>query len=179
MKACNIKMYFSINKDDDEITFKIESETSIPYTPQSSGITELEDSQASFYQPTEISIDLSREEGRDKQNSKEKLNSFLTSRDVSPIRNSLTIPWDKATERTKRFYIRKAKQVVSAALEEIAPESSEMLLIALKTECKDEPSCSDSTLLEALVECYNNASTWSSRRQILSIMADKVSFKVF
>ena len=102
----------------------------------------------------------------------------MTSRDVSPIRNSLTIPWDKATERTKRFYIRKAKQVVSAALEEIAPESSEMLLTALKTECKDEPSCSDSTLLEALVECYNNASTWSSRRQILSIMADKVSFKV-
>ena len=110
-------MYFSLNKDDDEITFKIESETSIPYTPQSSRITELEDSQASLYQPTEISIDLSREEGRDKQNSKEKLNSFLTSRDVSPIRNSLTIPWDKATERTKRFYIRKAKQVVSAALE--------------------------------------------------------------
>ena len=29
-----------------------------------------------------------------------------------------------------------------------------------------------------LVECYQNASHWSTRRQILSIMADKVSFKV-
>ena len=32
----------------------------------------------------------------------------------------------------------------------------------------------DSTLLEALTECYNNANHWSTRRQILSIIADKV-----
>ena len=106
------------------------------------------------------------------------LNLFLASRDVSPIHNSLTIPWDKAAERTKRYYTRKAQQVVSAALEEIAPESSEMLSTALKSKSKDDGNCGDSTLLKALVECYNNASNWSTRRQMLSIMADKVSFKV-
>lgn len=35
----------------------------------------------------------------------------------------------------------------------------------------------DLTLLESLVECYNNATQWDTRRQILSIMVDKVSFK--
>ena len=32
------------------------------------------------------------------------------------------------------------------------------------------------TLMEALAECYQAASSWESRRQILSIMADKVRF---
>lgn len=35
----------------------------------------------------------------------------------------------------------------------------------------------DLALLESLVECYNNAFQWDARRQILSIMVDKVSFK--
>ena len=35
----------------------------------------------------------------------------------------------------------------------------------------------DLALLESLVECYNNATQWHTRRQILSIMVDKVSFK--
>ena len=35
----------------------------------------------------------------------------------------------------------------------------------------------DLPLLESLVECYNNATQWDTRRQILSIMVDKVSFK--
>lgn len=30
--------------------------------------------------------------------------------------------------------------------------------------------------MEALLECYNNARHWSSRQQILSIMADRVNF---
>ena len=35
----------------------------------------------------------------------------------------------------------------------------------------------DFTLLDALAECYNNADHWSTRRQILSIIVDKVSYK--
>ena len=32
--------------------------------------------------------------------------------------------------------------------------------------------------MAVLIECYQNASHWNTRRQILSIMPDKVSFKV-
>ena len=35
----------------------------------------------------------------------------------------------------------------------------------------------DNVLINALTECYSNASTWDTRRQILSIMADKVAFQ--
>ena len=35
----------------------------------------------------------------------------------------------------------------------------------------------DSTLMEAIKECDANADHWSTRRQILSVVADKISFK--
>ena len=35
----------------------------------------------------------------------------------------------------------------------------------------------DEVLMEALADCYRNASNWRTRRQIWSIMADKVSYK--
>ena len=89
--------------------------------------------------------------------------------------------WDKAAGRTKRHYLRKARQVVFAALEEIAPNNSEMLLKAIKEKQLGEDEDIDYTLLEALTECYENASHWSCRRQILSIFADKVRvfFKIY
>ena len=52
---------------------------------------------------------------------KDKLNSFLASRDISPICSTMVMPWDTAADRTKRHYVRKAKQVVFATLKEIAP----------------------------------------------------------
>lgn len=73
--------------------------------------------------------------------------------------------------------MRKARQVVVATLEEIAPNNSEMLLRAIKESQLDDDEDMDCSLLEALAECYENASHWNSRRQILSIFADKVSFK--
>ena len=97
-------------------------------------------------------------------------------RDVSPIRHSLVTSWDSGSERTKRLYTRKARQVVDACLQEIAPKDRQHLLDKV---VNDHRACDniDSTLLEALTECYNNANHWSTRRQILSIIADKVSYK--
>ena len=55
-------------------------------------------------------------------------------------------PWDEAAERTKRFHIRKARQVVITGLKEIAPHSAEMLLSSLQSSKEDERDI-DSTLL--------------------------------
>ena len=86
----------------------------------------------------------------------------------------MVIPWDTAGDRTKRQYVRKAKQVVFATLEEIAPSSPEMLFKAVEESLKKEKAADmDSALLEARVESYENSNRWSTRRQIL---ADKVSF---
>lgn len=111
-----------------------------------------------------------------RQSPREKLNDFLASRDISPIRHSLDKPWIEASERTKRHYTRKARQTVIACSNEIAPEDSEKLLSSL-VKSKLEESTIDSSLMECLTECYNNATHWSTRRQILSIMADTLTFK--
>lgn len=107
---------------------------------------------------------------------REKLNEYLSSRDVSPIRSTLSTPWEILSDRTKRFYVRKAQQVAHVCLEEIAPGESAKLFSHLQKKFESSSDI-DIPLLEALSECYANADNWSSRRQILSIMADKVSFK--
>jgi hypothetical protein len=78
--------------------------------------------------------------------------------------------------RTKRYHSRKAKQVINACLEEIAPKDHQQLLNLVCSTYNTSENI-DFTLLDALTECYNNASHWSTRRQILSIIADKVSYK--
>lgn len=108
---------------------------------------------------------------------KDKLNCFLAARDISPIRTTMVTPWDVAADRTKRHYLRKARQIVSASLEEISPDNAEMMFKAMK-QIDDGVEDLDCTLLESLAECYENASHWRSRRQILSIFADKVYTRI-
>lgn len=109
------------------------------------------------------------------------LNSFLRSRDVSPIRYTLKTPWNDASGRTRRLHERKAKQVVSAVLGEIAPNDPDLLWESIMSSKQNETgnhTCSsglDKELMYTLANCYKNANEWDSRRQILSIMADKVS----
>ena len=136
-----------------------------------------------LYQPSESSED-SDETHKPSTSSRKKLNEFLACRDVSPIRYHLKKPWNLAADRTQRYHTRKARQVVTAALEEIAPQDTENLWNSLvKSKRVMQPPSSEEeeplvvTLIDALAECYNNASHWSTRRQILSIIADKVSFQ--
>jgi hypothetical protein len=112
------------------------------------------------------------------------LNSFLRSRDVSPVRHTLITPWFNASDKTRRYYTRKAFQGVTAVLEEIAPCDADSLWQSVSSStdmCQrfshdvTNSEHMDTILLGALTECYNAAGSWASRRQILSIMADKVS----
>ena len=55
--------------------------------------------------------------------------------------------------------------------------SSDALRRQLSDEEDSDEDNMDVTLMEALAECYQAASRWETRRQILSIMADKVRYK--
>ena len=103
------------------------------------------------------------------------LNKFQIAKNVSPIKHSLRIPWEEASERTKRGYIRTTKQVVEACLEEIAPNDSDVLFHSFYKSSESD-STVDSALLKALAQCYNNAQHWSTS-WLVSIMADQVTFK--
>ena len=118
----------------------------------------------------------------ERDESREQLNRFLQARDISPVRHVLSVPWNEAQSHTKRRYVRKAEQCVSAVLDILAPEDSKCLWEEL---CERKgylrttggKSRKDLELLEAFAESYLNAQHWSTHRQILSILSDKLSFK--
>lgn len=50
------------------------------------------------------------------------LNDFLAAVDISPIKKTLVVDFDLASERTKHDYIKKAKQIMHTVLEILVPE---------------------------------------------------------
>lgn len=106
---------------------------------------------------------------------------------MSPVRSQLRTSWVVASDRTKRYYTRKAGQAVAAMVRDISPSESgplfhEVISDTLRHQLSsdEDPTddeCVDETLMLALAECYDAASSWETRRQILSIMADKVRYK--
>jgi len=115
------------------------------------------------------------------------LNTFLESREVSPIRYTLRASWNETSDRTKRQHVRKAQQAVSAVLSEVAPDDPGQLRHALSksqfmqrlfsADTESGTGSTDETLLDALASCYKNADQWDTRRQIPSIMADKAKIQ--
>lgn len=71
----------------------------------------------SFHEPFEDSTPI--------HTSRSELNNFLASRDKSPIRSSLSTPWDDAGERTKCYYVKKASEVVAESVKVITGEESD------------------------------------------------------
>ena len=88
--------------------------------------------------------------------------------------------------RTKQVYIDKAKDPVVAALEVTIPDDAGGLWEALKMSggvesslgVPSETNPSDDKYLRSLAETYENASSWDTRRQVLSIMADLVPYSL-
>lgn len=80
------------------------------------------------------------------------------------------MPWGMVSVRTQRFHIRKAKQVVNAALAEVAPQDAEKLWIFLvqsKVAAQQtNEEATDFKLADAPAECFKNAGHWGSRRHI-------------
>ena len=112
------------------------------------------------------------------------LNDYLRTREISPIRSRLQRPWEEASERTRRYFVRKAGQGLPTLLQDIAPSDSGSLfkpvyssgVIQRTLQCNGEEATSssvDKTVMSALAECYRAADNWETRRQILSIMAIK------
>ena len=112
-----------------------------------------------------------------------KMNEFLRSCDAGSV-GPYKKRWEEASMRTKQSHVSKAKEAVVAALNVIAPGEAGHLWEALKASNSVEKALQiseecpvDKRYLEALAETYQNASSWDTRRQVLSVMADLVTFK--
>ena len=160
------------------------SEHSTPLTPGGSFYAPPSDDDSSS---EEISFDSKQRGGPDPGTRRDHLNAYLCSRDISPVRSQLQLSWQDASDRTKRYYVRKAGQGLSALVQDIAPAAAGSLYKAVCSSKVVEHTLGlakednvtnivDETMMNALAECYRAADdSWETRRQILSILADKLT----
>ena len=113
-----------------------------------------------------------------------KLNEFLSVSGHTTV-NQPKKSWEDLSIRTKAVRISKAKDAVVTSLEVISPGNPAALWEALKrsqsvekTLCTANQTPMDQKYLEALAETYQNANSWDTRRQVLSIMADLIPYSV-
>ena len=102
------------------------------------------------------------------------LNNFLRNSGdgrVSPIRSQLCTDALKVSSSASRYYKRKAVQAVETVLEAISPEQSTWLFqrVVEKYNSGIEGKPSDSLLVTRLIKLYEEANSWYTRQQILSI----------
>ena len=119
----------------------------------------------------------------DDDQQRSKLNGFLVSCKIKPLVTSLE--WSSVSESTRRRYINHAADAVVGLLKVLSPENASHLWEALQSTRVvneklniDSPSLlSERAYLEALAESCKIASSWDTRRQILSIIAGVASYK--
>ena len=114
---------------------------------------------------------------------KAKLNAFLEQCNVEPLVRHWK-DWSKANERTQERYVRRPSEIIKSVLSVVYPENCVHLWKEIKvssamdklgTDCLQLSS--DSSYLEAFSEAYQNAASWDTRRQVLSIMTGVASYK--
>ena len=140
-----------------------------PYTTESTGTSSASDSSTNYENQTLCRL---------------KLNEFLSDSSKGTI-NQPKKSWDQLSPCTKNVRISKAKDAVVASLEVISPGNSASLWQALKSSqsveaslCITPQTSADQKYLEALAETYQNANSWDTRRQILSVIADLIPYSV-
>ena len=110
------------------------------------------------------------------------LNAFLEEGGIKTISHP-QLKRNKCADRTKRRYIQHTTDILVAVLKVVSPENAGYLWSALQASkvVNDELGVegilhpSQRVYLEAIAETYKNASSWDTRRQILSVMTGTAS----
>ena len=115
---------------------------------------------------------------------KAKLNACLEQCNVEPLVRHWK-DWSKANEGTEERYVRRPSEIVKSVLSVVYPENYVHLWKEIKVSSAMDKLMgtdslqlsSDSSYLEALSEAYQNAASWDTRRQVLSIMTGVASYR--
>ena len=96
---------------------------------------------------------------------------------VDPVVRQLSIPWKDAAPSTQRYYKQKGQEVVQLALDCLAPGQATTLLAELisKEDAKvqnQRKESVESSELSRLVTLYEEANSWFTKRQILSVFVN-------
>lgn len=109
---------------------------------------------------------------------------FLNQCQIQPLGRTL-LDWGEVSIRTRQRYVQRTSEIVSAFLNIISPSHAPDLLQALQSSSALNRQLglhhaslpSEAAYLEALAEAYSNATSWDTRRQVLSVMTGVTSFR--
>ena len=144
------------------------------------------DTETSIWFPKDGSSSSSEEDEHTEQirNSAErrkKLLEFLSLTGQDNV-NVLSTTWEEAVYSTRRRHVVQAGKAIESVLTVLAPQDSgnlwkELQASSLVNAYLDigQFNPNELELINGLVECYENAKSWDTRRQFLSIMADKLT----
>ena len=165
-----------------------EESTSSQDTPNTRGETETSQSSQSTCSTVperEISIwlDEKEEQNAKRQALNDSLNNLTDGR-VSPLQSTLNTEWDDISVTQQKYYARKARETIAATLSAISPGQEEELWQSIRREpllqSEDKGSRRkyfdiNSELIDSLIKAHNEAESWQTKRQILSLFANDFS----
>ena len=110
----------------------------------------------------------------------------LTSGRFSPILSTSNTSLDDISSTQQKYYTRKAREVVAATLSVISPGQEKDLWKCIQNDSdlieRDESSSSKGKyfdthtgLTDVLIKAYDQAESWQTKRQILSLFANDFS----
>ena len=98
---------------------------------------------------------------------------------IDPVVRQLSIPWKEAAPSTQRYYRQKGKEIIEVALDCLAPGQAIELLSELMKhmEKKEKQNSVDTDVSEIsrLIKLYEEANSWFTKRQILSVFVNDYS----
>lgn len=91
-------------------------------------------------------------------------------------------PWEDMSQRSKNVYINRATEAIVSVLDVITPGDASNLWEAVQSSHSVDKvfgvlQPTERQYLEALADAYQNAGSWDTRRHILAIMSDLVTFR--
>ena len=115
---------------------------------------------------------------------RESLNDFLRQCEIQPLGRSW-LRWEEVNKKTRSRYVMRSGEILSTVLKVVSPVNAPHIWTALQTSDVVNKQLgtrkpflpSEVAYLEALAEAYINASSWDTRRQVLSAMTGVSSFE--
>ena len=132
----------------------------------------------------EISIWLDKKEDEHaKRKTLNKAFGSVTDGRISPVQSTLNAEWDDISTTQQKYYLRKAKELFTATLSVISPGQEERLWESLRGERLTKENLGSkrkhfdvkSDRIDTLVKAHEQAQTWQTKQQILSIFANDFS----
>ena len=108
-------------------------------------------------------------------------NIFLNQWQIQPLGRPW-LDWGEVSVRTRQRYVQRTSEIVAAVLNVISPNNAPDLWKTIQSLNQQvglhhASLLSETAYLKALVEAYSNATSWDTRRQVLSVMTGVASFR--